>query len=132
MAREALNSHSSTNSIPSYRQKNKATKKINTTIVNPVTQRWTSTYGAEDKESFVFHVGNRTVLKHHLNTIYTQWTEQEGDNAGAITVGSISTNSDWLEHMLFQPGKGWKRIESMQHPTLQLTVNIDPSNYHEL
>jgi len=34
--------------------------------------------------------------------------------------------------MLFQPGKGWKQIELMQHSTLQLSININTNDYHEL
>jgi len=137
MAREALNRHSSTNSISSYRQKNKATKKenqhTNCQSCNIEMDRYS--WSRRQKKMIerklclpCWQQNNaRASPKHN-----TQRTERIGDDAGAIAVGSISTNSDRLEHMLFQPGKGWKRIESMQHPTLQLSVSIDPNDYREL
>ena len=37
-----------------------------------------------------------------------------------------------LNHMLFDPESEWRRIESMTHPTLKLTVFVDKSDYHEI
>lgn len=34
--------------------------------------------------------------------------------------------------MLFEPGLGWKQMESMRHPTLELTVTLDPDDYVKL
>ena len=58
-----------------------------------------------------------------------QRSDKTGDDAGAIAIGCISSK---LEHMLFDPNLGWKRIESMHHPTLKLSVNIDPKDYEKL
>ena len=37
-----------------------------------------------------------------------------------------------LNHMLFDPESEWRRIESMTHATLKLTVFVDKSDYHEI
>ena len=51
------------------------------------------------------------------------------DDAGAITIGAIS---EPLDHLILDSGKGWKKIESMKHPSLKLSISIDPNDYVKL
>jgi len=50
-------------------------------------------------------------------------------------IGSVQTakeNSIILDHMLVTNQSGWKRAESLRHPTLEVTINVDDEDYAKL
>jgi hypothetical protein len=142
MAREALNRHSTANAISSYHRQKNAGKKD-----NPERSNCQNCHVAMDKFSWSKRqkklVEQRFCLscwrKHNSNRLTvnskSNITNSDKDTAGAIAIGcigAIPTKPIVLAHMLFDATHGWKRIESMQHPTLELTVSIDADDYHQV
>ena len=48
------------------------------------------------------------------------------------SVAAVSTQPTLLDHHIFDTKNGWKRAESMTHPTLRLRVTTDASGYEQL
>ena len=59
------------------------------------------------------------------------YKEKDKSDANTIAIGGI-TSTPLLNHMFFDPESGYKRIKSMKHPTLKLTVSVDKSDYREV
>ena len=61
--------------------------------------------------------------KKEVNTV-----EDAEDEAGAI-IGGITQQPIPISHLLFDSDNGWKKMNSMKHPTLPLTISIEPEDY---
>ena len=59
------------------------------------------------------------------------YKEKDKSDADTIAIGGI-TSTPLLNHVFFHPESGCKRIKSMKHPTLKLTVSVDKSDYREV
>ena len=137
MARDALNRHSATNAISSYRTKTKPGKKD--------IQRTSCQSCNVDMEKLVWSKRQKKMTERKLcnacwrthnprNAQKNSTTRQQqplGDDTGAIAL-SIDCITNKLEHMLFDSSSGWKRHDSMRHPTLKLLVDVDPRDYVKL
>lgn len=64
--------------------------------------------------------------KHNFNRLIPS---SKKNTAGAIAIDCKPVKPIVLAHMLFDTTHGWKRVESMQHPTLELTVSIKADHH---
>ena len=72
-------------------------------------------------------------------------SDSSKDEASALLIGSVTSrevdglalNSSEhgqvkLDHFIFDSADGWKRSESMCHPTLQLEISVDRTDYDKV
>lgn len=132
MARDAMNKSSMNAALSSYKKKGRQTdekvlcKDCHTEIDKLFWSRrqkkmvekafCSSCWSKKTKEKS----SNR---QKNVNAVTTQ------DEAGAITIGGIS---EPLDHLMFDSGQGWKKMESMRHPSLKLSLSVDPNDYAKL
>ena len=48
------------------------------------------------------------------------------------TTKNPTNNAIVLDHHIFDSSEGWKKAESMQHPTLKLRINVDTTDYEHV
>ena len=137
MAREALNRHSSTNVISSYQQTKKHGKKdlrkINCQSCNVEIQKfsWSKRHEKIIKQKFCHTCWWKNNPRQQGGPDQPKNKGKDKSDANVIAIQGI-TSTLLPDHMLFDPEPEWKRIESMKHPTLKLTVSVDKSDYHEI
>ena len=59
-------------------------------------------------------------------------SDEEEFELPPITVATASSQPVVLDHHIFDSKNGWKRAESMSHPTLRLRVSTDVSDYEQM
>ena len=134
MAREALNRHSSTNAISSYQQ-NKKTGKKESEKINCQTCRtqiekfsWSKRHKKLIERKFCLSCWQKNSPRQSPKGDDSSKLKAKADSdAGAIAIGGITSQP--LDHMLFEPESGWRRTNSIQHPTLKLRLSVDSSDY---
>ena len=133
MAREALNRHSSTNAISSYRQNRKSGKRdpekanCQTCHVEMDKFSWSKRHKKLIERKFCLSCWQKNSPRQTKGTDSSKDKGKEKSDTGAIAIGGITSKP--LEHMLFEPVSGWKRTISVQHPTLKLRLSVDSSDY---
>jgi len=134
MAREALNRQSSTNAISSYRQSKRHGKKdsgkINCQSCNVEMEKftWSKRHKKLVERKFCLSCWQKNSPRQQTGPERPTDKQKDKSDAHAIAIGGI-TSAARLNHMLFDPESGWKMIESMAHPTLELTISVDQLDY---
>eukprot|EP00111_Clytia_hemisphaerica_P011054 TCONS_00032366-protein len=139
MARDTLNRHSSNSAISAHRSaRNKPGKRdIQRTNCQSCNVDMKKMFWSKRQKKMVERKLCATCWRKHnpRNNLKggTRQREPTGDDADAIAFSiDCITNNTKLEHMLFDPSSGWKSHDSMKHPTLKLSVNVDPRDYAKL
>lgn len=134
MAREALNRHSTTNAISSYRQNKKVAKKdpdkVNCQSCNVEIEKfsWSKRHKKLVERKFCLSCWQKHNPRQQKGADSPKDKAKDKSDAGAIAIGCIASKPS-LDHMLFKRETGWKKTDSLQHPTLKLRLTVDSSDY---
>ena len=137
MPKEVLNRNFSTNVISSFWQKKKHGKK-NLSWINCQSCKneiktfcWSKRHKKLIEQKYCLVCWQKNSPRQQGGLERSKDKGKDKSDPDAIAIGG-RTSTPLLDHMLFYFKSGWKRIESMKHPTLKLTVSVGQSCYREI
>lgn len=137
MAREAMNRGSSTASVSTNRNQNRQQQQC--PPKNTKTGRCKECK-IEIESNVWSRRQQRMVERRYCSKCWVNKTKKQNqkevnavedskDEAGALSIIGGIAQSPTLPHYLFDSDSGWKAAKSMKHPTLQLSVSVNPEDY---